>query len=115
MKLLIDAHLPISLCSYFENCDCKHTRNMENGNFTKDTFINDLSIKEKRAVITKDTDFYYSYLTSQRPYKLVLVRLGNMKLAELKKYFEANSPRIIQLLKDYSFIILEKEKIKIQD
>ena len=61
---------------------------MENGNFTKDTFINDLSIKEKRAVITKDTDFYYSYIASKKPYKLVLVKLGNVKLAELKRYFE---------------------------
>ncbi|MFO8002006.1 MAG: DUF5615 family PIN-like protein, partial [Marinilabilia sp.] len=65
----------------FDGCDCKHTRNMENGNLTKDSLINEISIQEQRAVITKDSDFYYSYLASHKPYKLVLVRLGNMKRA----------------------------------
>lgn len=88
---------------------------MDDGNCTKDSFINELSIKEQRAVITKDADFFYSYLTGKKPYKLVLVRLGNMKLADLKKYFESNSLRIIQLLQEHSFIILEKDKIKIQE
>ena len=81
MKLLIDAHLPGTLGDFFDGSDCKHTRNMENGNLTKDSRINEVSIQEQRAVITKDSDFYYSYLASHKPYKLVLVRLGNMKRA----------------------------------
>ncbi len=113
MKFLIDAHLPVALCEYFADYDCVHTSILEAGNLTKDSFINDLSIKEKRAVITKDTDFFYSFNTTGKPYKLVLVRLGNMRLTDLKNYFKKNSPKIIELLKNQSFIVLEINKIRI--
>lgn len=113
MKLIIDAHLPESICEYFYHCDCIHTKQLEKGNLTKDSFINELSIKEHRAVITKDTDFYYSFIATRKPYKLVLVKLGNMRLAELKNYFKANSEKILTLLQNHSFIILERNIIKI--
>lgn len=113
MKLIIDAHLPKAICEYFNNCNCIHTQQLEMGNLTKDSFINELPIKEHWAVITKDTDFYYSYIATRKPYKLVLVKLGNMRLIELKNYFKANSEKILTLLQKHSFIILEKNKIKI--
>jgi len=113
MKILIDAHLPATICQFFKNCDCKHTKTLLKGNQTKDSTINDLSLKEKRAVITKDTDFYYSYLANQKPYKLVLVKLGNMRLSEIKEYFKNNADKITEKLKEHSFIIVEKNKIRI--
>lgn len=113
MKLLIDAHLPVSVCDCFKNCDCIHTKQLAKGNLTKDSFINTLSIKEKRAVITKDTDFYYSYITSRKPYKLVLVKFGNMRLSDVKIYFQKNSNKIITILKNHSFVILEKSRIRV--
>ena len=113
MKLIIDAHLPVSICEYFNNCDCIHTQQLEKGNDTTDSFINELSINEKRAVITKDTDFYYSFIATRKPYKLVLVKLGNLRLAELKNYFKANSDKIVTLLQNHSLIILEKTILKI--
>jgi predicted nuclease of predicted toxin-antitoxin system len=115
MKLIIDAHLPESICKIFHNCNCIHTKQFKKGNQTKDSYINELSIKEQRAVITKDNDFYYSYIANRKPYKLVLVKLGNMRLAELKNYFKSNNNKIIKLLKNHSFIILEKYKIRIID
>lgn len=114
MKLLIDAHLPRSICEYF-HCDCIHTSQLEKGNFTKDSFIISLSLKEQRVVITKDTDFFYSYIATGKPYKLVLVKLGNMRLTEIKDYFKKNSAKITSLLKIYSFLILEKGRIKIME
>jgi len=115
MNIIIDAHLPETLCNYFPECNCIHTKQLAKGNQTKDSFIIELSVKEKRAVITKDTDFYYSYIASHKPYKLVLVKLGNMRLMELKSYFKANAENIIQLLQENSFIILEKDKIRVLD
>ena len=107
--------MPKSICEYFHNHDCIHTIDLKEGNFTKDSTINEISIKEKRVVITKDTDFYYSYIASQKPYKLVLVKLGNMRLSEIKTYFKANSSKIIEILEEHSFIILEKNKIRIRE
>jgi hypothetical protein len=37
MRIIIDAQLPESICEYFYNCDCIHTKHLENRNFTKDT------------------------------------------------------------------------------
>jgi predicted nuclease of predicted toxin-antitoxin system len=99
MKFSIDAHLPPSLITYFEGHDIIHTSFLEDGNFTSDRTINNLSISEKRILITKDTDFYYSFTTKREPYKLVLVKLGNMRLKEIKGYFERNAQRLIELWK----------------
>jgi predicted nuclease of predicted toxin-antitoxin system len=79
MKFIIDAHLPPSLNIYFEGHDIRHTSNLKDGNFTPDGTINSLSVAEQRIVITKDADFYY------------LVKLGNMRLKEIKAYFERNT------------------------
>jgi hypothetical protein len=51
----------------------------------------------------------------RRPYKLVLVKLGNMRLGDLKLYFERNAATIISLMEEHSFIILELEKIRVLD
>ncbi len=113
MKLIIDAHLPKSICNYFIDCDCIHTKDLSQGNKTKDSFINEISINEKRALITKDSDFYYSFIASNKPYKLVLIKFGNMRITEIKEYFERNSKQIKTLLEKHSFIILEKGKIRV--
>lgn len=113
MNLIVDAQLPESICEFFTDCNCLHTKQLKKGNLTKDSFINELSVKEKCAVITKDSDFYYSYITSKKPYKLVLVKLGNLRLSELKDYFKSNAGKIMALLRNHSFIILEKSRIRI--
>jgi predicted nuclease of predicted toxin-antitoxin system len=113
MNFIIDAQLPESLCQYFHNCDCIHTSKLKRGNQSRDSSINEVSIKENRVVITKDTDFYYSYITSQKPYKLILVKLGNMRLSDLKQYFQNNSNKIIEIIEEHFFIILEKNRIRI--
>lgn len=113
VKFLIDAHLPISIAEYFHDQDIVHTSELPEGNNTTDFIINTLSVQEQRIVISKDSDFYYSYLASRKPHKLVLVKLGNMRIQELKSYFQANAAKIISLMKDHSFIILEKGRIRI--
>lgn len=36
-----------------------------------------------------------------------------MKIADLKSYFQANADKIISIMENSSFIILEKENIRI--
>ncbi len=115
MKFILDAHLPASLALYFVGHDVLHTSTLPEGNFTADRTINEISILEDRVLITKDTDFYHSYVAARRPKKLVLVKLGNMRLKELKAYFERNAATIIGLLEEHSFMILELEKIRVLD
>lgn len=113
MKLILDAHLPASLAQYFPGHDVLHTSALPEGNFTDDRIINEISILEDRILITKDSDFYYSYVAVRKPKKLVLVKLGNMRLKELKAYFERNARQLITLLEEHSFLILEASKIRV--
>lgn len=115
MNFLIDAHLPSSLARFFSDHDVVHTSDLEQGNLTPDSDLNALSVQEERILITKDMDFYHSYIAVRKPHKLVLVKLGNMRLKELHGYFERNSNTIINSLSTNSFLILEPKRIRVLD
>jgi predicted nuclease of predicted toxin-antitoxin system len=106
MKFLVDAQLPPALCSLLRSAghDALHTRELPTQNRTPDEIINDLSLKEQRVVVSKDTDFYYSHLLQHKPWKLLLVRTGNMSTRDLKRLFEAHLPAIVQLLQTNSLV-----------
>ena len=64
-------------------------------------------------VVSKDTDFYYSHLLRQQPYKLVLVRTGNIGLRELKELFTRNLPAIEKALKKHSLVELDRSAVRV--
>jgi predicted nuclease of predicted toxin-antitoxin system len=111
MKFLLDAQLPPSLKQLFlENgYDCLHTLDLEYGNDTPDKIINELSVLEQRIVITKDGDFYDSFLLKGQPFKLVLVKLGNTSKKELLQFFQGRFAEIIEQMKTESLVVLKKE------
>jgi predicted nuclease of predicted toxin-antitoxin system len=115
MKFLVDAHLPPGLCVLLQAAghDALHTRQLPAQNRTPDQVINDLSLKEKRVVISKDTDFYYSHLLHRKPWKLLLVRTGNMGTRELKRLFEGHLPAIIQLLEANALVELHRQSVQV--
>lgn len=89
MKFLIDAHLPrhLSFLLQHHGYDAVHTLDLEKGNQTSETEINNISEYEQRIVITKDADFVNSFLLTKRPYKLLLVSTGNITNKELSLLF----------------------------
>ena len=98
MKFLVDAQLPRKLSFYLveKGYDCIHTLDLAKKNATTDNEINDLSIREQRIVISKDSDFYNSYLTKIEPYKLLLISTGNISTKELLILFDKNLEKIIE-------------------
>lgn len=64
MKFLVDAQLPRRLARWLvaEGHEAVHTTGLLEGNRTGDSAINDLSLRERRIVITKDEDFVDSFL-----------------------------------------------------
>jgi len=78
MKFLLDAHLPPGLGALLQAAghEALHTVELPAQNRTPDEVINNLSLKDQRVVVSKDTDFYYSHLLHQKPWKLLLVRTG---------------------------------------
>jgi len=115
MKFLVDAHLPPGLCGLLEAAghDALHTRGLPSKNQTADGVINDLSVKDQRVVVSKDTDFYYSHLLRRQPWKLLLVRTGNMSTRDLKRLFQAHLPAIVQALEANSLVELHRHSVQV--
>jgi predicted nuclease of predicted toxin-antitoxin system len=113
MKFLLDAQLPPSLKQLFveKGFDCIHTLDLEDGNDTSDKIINKISVAEQRIVITKDSDFYDSFIIKNKPYKLILVKLGNTPKKEVIQFFKDHFEEIIEKLKVESMVLLSKERI----
>lgn len=78
MRFLVDAHLPRGLCVSLarRGHDAVHTFNLPSQNATKDRVINQISIDDQRVVISKDTNFFYSHLLQDRPWKPLSVKTG---------------------------------------
>ena len=115
MKFLIDAHLPPSLKEVFRQAghDAIHTLDLPDRNSSRDSLLNEVSVIEERVVVTKDTDFYYSHILQNRPWKLILVRTGNLGLKETKRMFENHLPEIENALKSCSLVGLNTQTVSI--
>ena len=113
MKFLVDAQLPVRLARFLQGVgyDTIHTRDLPLKNVTSDTEINAISIHESRIVITKDSDFFDSFLILQEPYKLLLVTTGNITNVELEALFQSNLPQLVQLFSQHSLIEMSRDAI----
>lgn len=115
MKFLIDAHLPPSLRDVFRAAghDGIHTLDLPEQNASRDGILNEVSMNEQRVVVTKDTDFYYSHLLQGRPWKLVLVKTGNLGLKATRQMFEEHLPAIETALQTCTLVELDQERVSV--
>lgn len=113
MKFLIDAHLPPSLRGVFQAAghDAIHTMDLPLKNASRDGILNEVSMAEMRVVVTKDTDFYHSHLLHGRPWKLVMVKTGNLGLRATRRMFEIHLPAIEQALMEFTLVELDEKTI----
>jgi predicted nuclease of predicted toxin-antitoxin system len=81
-----------------------HTLDLPAKNATKDRVVNQISLDDRRVVISKDTDFFYSHLLRRRPWKLVLVRTGNISTVDLCALFERNLLAIETALQSHTLV-----------
>ncbi len=115
MKFLIDAQLPPSLRAVFQRAghEAIHTLDLPAQNATRDGIVNEVSMTEVRVVVTKDTDFYHSHLLHGRPWKLVLVRTGNLGLRATKRMFEIHLPAIEAALRTCTLVELDQQAVSV--
>ena len=115
MKFAVDAHLPPGLCALLQAAghDALHTRQLAAQNRTTDEVLNALSLLEQRVVVTKDTDFYHSHLLHGKPWKLLLVRTGNIRTRDLKTLFERHLPEIVAALEQNSLVELDRQTVRV--
>jgi predicted nuclease of predicted toxin-antitoxin system len=115
VKFLVDAHLPPALCGLLqaEGHEAIHTSQLTTQNRTPDEVINELSLREQRVVMSKDSDFYHSHLLHGKPWKLLLIRTGNIRACDLKALFRIHLPTIIASLEQNSLVVLDRLNVEI--
>ncbi len=113
MKFVVDAQLPRQLAALLREAgfDAIHTLDLSQGNRTPDTSINELSLAEKRIVITKDSDFVDSFILRQVPWKLLLVSTGNISNKNLMSLFLVNIERLSESFDAFDFIEINRETV----
>ncbi|MGM0580954.1 MAG: DUF5615 family PIN-like protein [Bacteroidota bacterium] len=83
----------------------------ERGDETPDMEITEYADRENLIVVTKDFDFYHSYMALERPKKLFLITTGNLKNRQLFDLFRNNSLIIKNALERSTFIELSNDGI----
>ena len=105
--------LPVRLARFLQasGYDTLHTRDLPQQNATLDSTINDISIEQERVVITKDADFVDSFMTIQKPLKLLLVSTGNIRNSELEEIFKNNLLVLVDLLENNNYVEINRQEI----
>ena len=80
--------------AFFFSHEAVHTSQLPAGNDTSDSALNQLSLQERSVVVSKDRDFYHSHLLHGKPFKLLLVRTGNIAADELLLLLERHFEQI---------------------
>ena len=93
--------------------DAVHTSGLPARNRTPDEILNDLSFREQRVVVTKDSDFYHSHLLHGKPWKLLLVRTGNIRTRDLKALFQTHLSAILVALEQNSIVELDRQRVQV--
>lgn len=106
MKFVVDAHLPQRLTTWLiaQGFDAVHTIDLPDSNGTEDLAIADFAEKEKRTVITKDSDFLKLYVLKGKPSKLLLITTGNIVNKDLLVLFERNFATAMKLFRSYDVV-----------
>jgi predicted nuclease of predicted toxin-antitoxin system len=113
MKFIVDAQLPKRLAQFLqsEGFDAIHTLDLPNKNRTQDNTISQISIADQRVVISKDSDFYDSFMAKKEPYKLIFLALGNCPNNELIALFSKNISLFLELLSSNDVIQVSSSKV----
>ena len=115
MKFLVDAQLPRRLARWLseKGFDTLHTLDLPDKNSTTDHQISDISIREQRVVISKDSDFYDRYFDKLEPWKLLFLTVGNLSNDALIELFEKNMDQIIAELETAQVIQMSRTTLTI--
>jgi predicted nuclease of predicted toxin-antitoxin system len=110
MKFVIDAHLPPGIVRLLSEAghDAIHASALPDDNRSSDEQINQVSVTENRVAISKDIDFYNSLVLHSRPWKLVLIRTGNIGSCDLVDLLEKRLSEIVDALEENSLVELTR-------
>jgi predicted nuclease of predicted toxin-antitoxin system len=99
VKFLVDHQLPPALAKFLreQGHDAIHVREW-NLTTADDPIIWQRAVADKRAVVSKDEDFYYLAIAPSSTGQLVWVRIGNCRRLALTETFQKNLDQIVSAL-----------------
>lgn len=109
MKFLVDAQLPLLLAIWLreKGFDVLHTNDLPFKDETEDGEIRQIADQQNRIVITKDTDFYDSYMLQKSPKRLLIISTGNIKNRQLLDLFRKNFSQIVKMFDYCDFVEMD--------
>ena len=115
MKFLVDEQLPYLLADWLQEkgYDAIHVTSLLTNERIPDGYICERSMAEERVVITKDADFFNTFLLKKQPYKLVYVTIGNLKNRQLLDLFRASLPQLVTTLETAHVIEVNQLAMKV--
>jgi len=117
VKFLIDANLPFKLTSLLLEMgyDVIHTDDLPDRERTKDEEIRNISLREGRVIITKDSDFLESHLIREIPPKLIWINTGNIVNRNLFLLIEKYFAFMVDLLDQVDLVEMTNTDILIHE
>lgn len=88
-----------------------HTLDLPRANRTPDYEINEISIRERRVVVSKDSDFVDSLLLHRKPFKLLLITTGNIRNAVLEQLVLTNLDNVVSALSTHDYVELSSSAV----
>ncbi|MCA0230210.1 MAG: DUF5615 family PIN-like protein [Bacteroidetes bacterium] len=115
MKFLVDEQLPKLLADWINSkgFDAIHVDTLGTDISFSDKDIRGISMAEERIVITKDEDFFNSYVFQKEPYKLIFVTTGNCKNRALLDLFRSQFDHLCKLLENHNLVEVNQTNVKI--
>ena len=115
MKFIVDAHLPKKLATYLQQkgYDAIHTLDLPAQNLTADPEVIRVSMQDQRVVISKDSDFYDSFVLRGQPHQLLMITTGNIVNKDLIAIFDRNLSQIIQLLSVHRVVEMDNAQLTV--
>jgi predicted nuclease of predicted toxin-antitoxin system len=110
MTFLVDVNLPKFLSQYTKD---EFIFVLDINKELSDTKIWELAVKNNYIILTRDMDFFYKARQSIRFPKIIIFRFGNIKLKEMREYFDRNWNSICDLIIENNLLFAWQKEIEI--
>jgi predicted nuclease of predicted toxin-antitoxin system len=116
LNFLIDARLPSRLALWLgsNGHNAIHTLDLPLKNNTGDSELIALADREDRVVVTKDADFFESWLIKAKPRRPAIITTGNIGNDDLLALFARNLNEIVSLLESHSVLEIGRDTLIIR-
>ena len=101
IEFLVDVNLPYKL-KLWHNERFQHVKEINDE--WSDSRIWQYAKQNSLTIITKDADFSNRIITSKPPPKVIHLKIGNMRLAEFRKFIFKNWDEIQRLSTDHKLV-----------